>query len=562
MAHSDWIQLFCFIIALTGSIPLFGHYIAAIMLPHSLFSLPILGKLEMMSYRLCGVNPAVEMSWRQYAMALLSFNLWAIAIAFFFQIFQALLPLNPQNLPPIAWSAALHTAVSFVTNTNWQGWAPAGVLSYFTQISVLTVQHFVAASTALAALFVLIRSLQRQATHLLGNFWADIIRSVLYLFLPLSLVFATFLVQQGVVQSLNPHIRLKGVEGHLQTIPMGPIASQVAVKQLTSGGGGTFQTSGAHPFENPTPLTNFFEQLAILLIPAASIYAFGIAVGKKKLGIAILSVMGALWLIAVATALWAELQPNNALQVAKVLEGKETRFGIVDSVLWLVSSSGAANASANATAESFSPIGGGVALFLMLMGDVVFGGVGTGLCLMLAYMLITAFFACLLAGRTAEYLGKKLEKHEIRFILLMIAMPPAVIAITAALSSIYTPIKLNLLNQGPHALTGWFFNAASIVRNVGMGFYSTNFTSTFYELFLAAMMLMGRFTIILPCLALAGSLVQKRRSPFYAASCTEGVVFFWMLFVLILFFSFLLFLPALFLGPIVEHLLMLKGHAF
>lgn len=559
MTHSDWIQPILFIMVLFGATPFLGHYIAGIMQRSPPISLPFLHLLEMASYRLCGVNAAQEMTWKQYAKALICFNIWGVVVLFFLQIVQAKLPLNPENFPSLSWPAAINSAVSFVSNTGWQAYAGETTISYFTQMSALTVQSFVSAATGLSTLFVVIRSVHRQATVLLGNFWVDLVRCVVYLFLPLSTLFAFILIAEGAVQSFSPYVHIETVEGQQQTIPLGPIASQVAIKRLGSGGG-VFRASAAHPFENPTPLTNFLEQLAIILIPVASVYAFGVAIRKKKKAIVILSVMSCLWGIAVVGMVWAESEPNAVLHTSHVLEGKETRFGII--ALWTANSSAASNGAVNTSLDSASALSGGIALFNIILGSVIFGGVGVGLCSMFFYVLLTAFASCLLGGRIPEYLGKRIEGYELRWVLTAIFLPSALILSGAALSTVYSPARLSMVNHGPHALTEWLFAAASTTKNNGSAFASVDYNTTFYNIFFAVMMLLGRLAVIFPALAIAGSLVQKRQALDSGHVRSDSIAFAWLLFLVILFLAALIFLPALFLGPIVEHLLMQQGRAF
>lgn len=561
MTHSDWIQPILFIMVLFGATPLLGHYIAGIMQRSPPVSLPLLHRLEMASYRLCGVNPIEEMTWKQYAKAVIGFNIWGVVVLFFLQIAQAKLPLNPENFPALPWPVAVNSAVSFVSNTGWQAYAGETSISYFTQMSALTVQSFVSAATGLSTLFVVIRSLHRQATVLLGNFWVDLVRCVVYLFLPLSTLLAFILIVQGAVQSFSPYVHIEAVEGKQQTIPLGPVASQVAIKRLGSGGG-VFKASAAHPFENPTPLTNFLEQLAIILIPAASVYAFGVAIGKKKQGVVILSVMGCLWGIAVIGMFWAESLPNAVLHTAHVLEGKETRFGIINSVLWSASSSAASNGAVNASLDSASALSGGMALFNIFLGSVIFGGVGVGVCCMFFYILLTSFASCLLGGRIPEYLGKRIDRYELGWVMIAILLPSALILLGAASSTVYSPARLSMVNHGPHALTEWLFAAASATKNNGSAFASLDYNTTFYNIFFAVLMSLGRWAVIFPALAIAGSLVQKRQAPESGHVHSDSIAFAWLLFLVILFLTTLIFLPALFLGPIVEHLLMQQGRAF
>src|SRR6185503_10307822 len=429
MNQGDWIQITLFVGLLVLCTPLLGGYMAKVFAGERMWLTRWLGPLERLLYRLAGCDAKAEMRWKTYLIALLLFNLFGFVVVFGLQVLQGWLPLNPQKFPNVPAALAFNTAVSFTTNTNWQAYSGESILSYLVQMLGLAVQNFLSAATGIAVLVALTRGLARRSAATVGNFWADLVRSTLYVLLPLSLVFALVLVGQGVVQTFSPYLDATSLEGKAHQIPLGPAASQIAIKQLGTNGGGVFGLNSAHPFENPTPLTNFLEMLAILLIPCALTYTYGTMVGSRRQGWAIFAAMMILFLVGLATALVAEHSNNPVLPNTANLEGKETRFGIVNSVLWATATTAASNGSVNAMHDSLSPLAGLVTLFNLMLGEVAFGGVGAGLYGMLMFVVLTVFMAGLMVGRTPEYLGKKIEKREVVLAMLAVLAPCAVVLV-------------------------------------------------------------------------------------------------------------------------------------
>lgn len=521
--------------------------------------IPVLGQLEHLIYRICGIDNAQEMSWQTYARALLYFNLIGLIILFSLQLIQGWLPLNPQGFSGVEPALAFNTAVSFTTNTNWQAYGGEVTLSYLTQMIGLTVQNYVSAATGNGVLLSLIRGISRKSTTTIGNFWVDLVRTVIYLLLPICFLFSIFLVSQGVIQNLNDYV----VTSSKQTIPMGPVASQIAIKQIGTNGGGFFNANSSHPFENPTPLSNFFEAFAILAIPSAATYMYGLLLKSKKEGWIIFAVMFTLWVSCLAIALISEYTSNPALNVNPVLEGKETRFGITNSILWAVSTTGTSNGSVNSMHSSLSPLAGGIAMFNIMIGEVVFGGVGVGLCGMLMFVLLTVFLAGLMVGRTPEYQGKKIEKREMQWVMLAILAPCALILLGSGIATIFPPALESLANSGPHGLSEILYAFSSAAGNNGSAFAGLNANTYFYNLTLGFVMLLARLAILLPSLAIAGSLAQKHTiAPSLGTFATDKPLFGILLFSVIFIIAALTFFPALSLGPIVEQILMLQGKTF
>lgn len=556
MRELNALQLSLFIVVFLGCIPLLGRYIQAIMLGPSTFSLPVLHQLEKLSYRLCGINPSEQMNWKQYLVTLLWLHLLGFLAIFIILTTQALWPLNPELFASLSWPLATNIAISFVTNTGWQMYAPETTISYFSQLCGLGVQNFLSGASGMAVFFALTRAICRQATHLLGNFWVDLVRTIVYLLLPLSLFLAIALVSQGVIQTFTPYVTIKTVEGQQQTIPMGPVAAQVAIQQLGGNGGGFFYTSSAHPFENPTALSNFLQSLAMVLIPASCVYAFGLAIGKKKQAITLLSVKAILWGIALAIALWSEYQGNPKLAVSEVLEGKETRYGIMSSVLWLVNSTASGHGSVNAMLDSCSALTGAVALVNILCNAVILGSLGIGMCKMLFFILITIFLCGLLVGRSAEYFGKKIELYDVHWGLIAIFAPGLFFLLSAALAANTSLFYDMQVNHGPHGLTELAYSFASCVQNNGSSFMGINATSPLYQLTMAAVMLFGRLASIIPALALAGSYAKKIRTLVPCKGIeTDSWLFGVFLLAVVVLYALLIALPLLLLGPIMENLL-------
>lgn len=563
MARFDGMELVILGFALLAVIPLLGRYMAMIFESPSPLLRRYLGWIENTIYRICGINPAQEMNWKTYAKSLIFFNLIGLLVLFLLLIGQAWLPFNPQHFPGLAWPLALNTAVSFVTNTNWQVYEGENSLSYFSQATGLTVQNFVSAATGLAVLLALIRGIKRRSTMLIGNFWTDLTRTVVYLLLPLSFLLALILVGQGVIQNFQPYQEAILWEKGTQMLPMGPAASQVAIKQLGSNGGGFFNANSSHPFENPTQLSNFLELLAILCIPTATVYMYGLMLGSKRQGFVLLGVMFGLWIIALAVGLYAEWLPNQVLGYNPVLEGKETRLGVTNSVLWSISTTAVANGSINSMLDSLAPLTGGMALFQILLGEIIFGGVGTGLCAMLMYVLLTVFLAGLMVGRSPEYLGKKIEKQEIQWAIVAILVPCSLILLGVSLALVVPSALAKLTNNGPHGLSEMLFAFASTTGNNGSAFEGLSANNAFYNLLLGFLMLAGRFAILIPSLAIAGSLANKTTSAVSLGTFRTNTMLFGILLTsVILLIAALTFFPALALGPIIEHILMQQGRAF
>jgi len=563
MNERDWLQLAVFFGLLVAATPLLGGYMARIFNGEVAWLTRIFGPVERCLYRWSGCNPTEEMPWKRYAMALVAFNLLGFAFLLLLELAQGYLPLNPEKLPNVSFALALNTAVSFMTNTNWQAYSGEAVMSYATQMLGLAAQNFLSAATGIAVLLALTRGLARRTAATVGNFWSDLVRSTLYVLLPLSFVLALCLVSQGVVQSFSPYQEAVTLEGGVQKIPLGPAASQIAIKQLGTNGGGFFGVNSAHPFENPTPLSNLLQMLAILLIPAGLTNTYGRMVGSKRQGWAVFAAMMLLFLAGLSGALWAETQANPALSQLSNLEGKEARLGVMNSVLWATATTAASNGSVNAMHDSFSPLSGLVTLFNMLLGEVIFGGVGAGLYGMLMFVILTVFIAGLMVGRTPEYLGKRIEAREVTLAMIAVLAPSAVVLVMSALACLSPAGLSSLNNAGPHGLSEILYAFGSMANNNGSAFAGLNAGTNFYCFLGAGAMLIGRFAVILPALAIAGSLAAKKYSPPSSGTFpTDGALFVLLLAGIVLIVGGLTFLPALTLGPIVEHLLMNQGRLF
>jgi K+-transporting ATPase ATPase A chain len=531
------------------------------------------------------------MNWKQYAVAVLLFNGAGILAVYLLQRLQGHLPLNPQGLPAVSWDSALNTAVSFATNTNWQGYGGESTMSYLTQMLALTVQNFVSAATGIAVLVALIRGLTRRESDGIGNFWTDLTRSTLYVLLPLSVVLALTLVWQGVPQTFGPYPAASllqptqdanGKAVTEQVLAVGPVASQVAIKQLGTNGGGFFNVNSAHPFENPTPLSNLLEVLAILLISAGLCIAFGRMVNDMRQGWAILAAMGVLFLVCVVGCIWAEQQGNPALRPLGVdqeaqdggssilmvassqaqsggnMEGKEVRFGPVNSAIWATATTAASNGSVNAMHDSFTPLGGMIPMWLMQLGEVVFGGVGSGLYGMLAFVIVTVFIAGLMVGRTPEYLGKKIEAPEMKMASLVILIPPLLVLVGTAIAAATRAGTSVLGNPGVHGFSEMLYAYSSTGNNNGSAFAGLGANTPFYNLTTGVAMLVGRYGLAVPILAIAGSLARKKTVPASAGTlATHTPLFVFMLVAVVTLVGALSFIPALALGPVVEHLQMI-----
>lgn len=557
------LELAIFILLLFIVVPLLGRYMAAVFQDQPQRPIPILSSLENGIYRICQMDPTQEMTWTTYAKAMLYFNLIGFIFLFVLLLLQGWLPLNPQGFSGVEPALAFNTAISFVTNTNWQAYGGENTLSYLTQMTGLTVQNFVSAATGNAVLLALIRGISRKSMQTIGNFWVDLTRTVVYLLLPFCILFALILVSQGVIQNFHAYVEAKTLAGETQIIPMGPVASQIAIKQLGTNGGGFFNANSAHPFENPTPLSNFLETFAIFCIPAAATYMYGLLIKSRRQGWVIFSVMFLLWAAGLTVALMSEYTTNPVLSVNPVLEGKETRFGITDSVLWTVTTSGTSNGSVNNMQSSLSPLAGGIAMFNIMIGEVIFGGVGVGLCGMLMFVLLTVFLAGLMVGRTPEYLGKKIEKTEVQWVMLALLSPGALILLGSGIASILPTALESLANGGPHGLSEILYAFSSAAGNNGSAFAGLNADTYFYNMALGIVMLLARLAILVPSLAIAGHLAQKTTmAPSLGTFATDKPLFGILLLSVIFIVAALTFFPALSLGPIVEQILMLRGRTF
>ncbi|MFJ4457623.1 potassium-transporting ATPase subunit KdpA [Pseudomonas sp. NPDC089392] len=559
--HSyDFALLLAFFAIVLLPAPWLGRFYFKVMEGQRTWLSPVLGPVEQACYRLAGVNASQEQNWRQYTLALLAFNFVGFLLLFAVLLLQGYLPFNPQHLPGQEWSLAFNTAVSFVTNTNWQAYSGEASVSYLSQMLGLTVQNFVSAATGLAVLVALCRGIARRSATTLGNFWVDMTRATLYGLLPLCLLLALLLVWQGVPQTFADYAHALTLQGTDQTIPLGPAASQIAIKQLGTNGGGFFGVNSAHPFENPTAWSNLIEVASIILIPVALVFTFGHYVKDLRQSRAILACMLALFLIGGSTALWSEHQPNPALESAQVqqsapMEGKESRFGTTGSVLWTVTTTAASNGSVNAMHDSLNPLTGMVAMVNMMVGEVIFGGVGAGLYGMLLFVLIAVFLAGLMIGRTPEYLGKKLQAREVQLLVAtLLVMPVGVLVLGAIAASLPGPAGA-VSNPGAHGFSQLLYAYTSGTANNGSAFAGFGANTVFHNVMIGLAMLIGRFGYILPILALAGSLAAKKSAPQGLNSFpTHGPLFTGLLLVTILLVGGLTFLPTLALGPIAEHL--------
>jgi K+-transporting ATPase ATPase A chain len=524
------------------------------------FLSPALGPLERLLYRLSGVRESEEMDWRRYAVAVLVFSLLGFAATYLLQRLQAVLPMNPAGMTAVAPHSAFNVAVSFVTNTNWQNYGGESTMSYLVQMLVLTVQNFLSAAVGMAVFAALARGIVRRETDLLGNFWVDVTRGTLYVLLPLSLIFAIFLVSQGVVQTFDSSTQATTLEGTSQTIAVGPAASQIAIKQLGTNGGGFFNVNSAHPFENPTPLSNFFEMYAILGLAAGLCITFGRMVKDNRQGWMLLATMTILFAGFLLACYSFEARGNPALDglglaATPNMEGKEVRFGVANSALWATATTAASNGSVNAMHDSFSPMGGLVPLVLMQLGEVIFGGIGSGLYGMLVFVVLSVFLAGLMVGRTPEYLGKKIGPFEMKMVSVVVLLPSVVVLTMTAIGVLVPSMLDSRSNPGPHGLSQILYAFTSQANNNGSAFGGISVNEPLYNYLGGLAMWMGRFGVIIPVLALAGSLARKKFTPPSPGTLpTHTALFAVMLMGVILTVGALTFLPVLALGPVVEEL--------
>jgi K+-transporting ATPase ATPase A chain len=557
-----------------------GLYIANVLSGRPIWPVRVGAGLERLIYRLCGMDPAAEMTWKHYALALLVFNALGALLVYALQRLQYWLPLNPQHFTAVSPDSSFNTAVSFVTNTNWQGYTPEATMSYLTQMAGLAVQNFLSAATGIVVAVALIRGLARHSAKAIGNFWADVTRSTLYLLLPIAFVLALALVSQGVIQNFSPYkdvtllqsVASQSVTTHTQTLPMGPIASQEAIKELGTNGGGFLNANSAHPYENPTPLTDFLEMLAIILIPASLTYTFGHMVGDTRQGWAVLAAMAILFVALFALANHSEQLGNPRVAALGVdqtaslqqpggnMEGKEARFGIADSTLFATITTGTSCGAVNSMHDSYTPLGGFVPLFNMMLGEVVFGGVGTGLYSMLIFAIVGVFIAGLMIGRTPEYLGKKIESFEIKMSSIAILVMPFIVLMGAAAAVSVSAGQAGAANPGAHGFAEILYAFTSAGNNNGSAFAGISVNTPFYNTALGLVMWLGRYWPIVAVLAVAGSLAAKKRIPVTAGTMpTHGPTFIILLLGTVLLVGALTFVPALALGPVVEHLTLWGG---
>lgn len=563
MAANELIQVILYFALLIGLTPVLGTFMYKVFTGKRHFMLPVFGWLEKLTYKFTGVRPDEESNWKTYTFGVLLFNLAGLVFVFLIQVFQAYLPMNPEHLPNVSWHLSFNTAVSFTTNTNWQSYAGETTLSYFVQMIGLTVQNFVSAATGIAVLLALIRGIARKNTDKLGNFWTDLTRTTLYVLLPLSILFAIVLVGQGVIQNFKPSETVQTLQGAKQIIPMGPAASQIVIKQLGTNGGGFFNSNSSHPFENPTPFSNFIEMFFLLLIPAALTYTYGKMVGSTRQGWAIFTAMLILLVTGLIIALSAEYSSNHIFGHLPLMEGKETRFGITNSVLWATSTTAVSNGSVNSMHDSLSPIAGMIALVNLMLGEIIFGGVGSGMYGMVVFIILTVFIAGLMVGRTPEYLGKKINAFEVKMALIATLAPNFVILVFAAFASVSAVGLAGLNNAGPHGLSEILYAYASAAGNNGSAFAGLNANTVFYNLTMAFGMLIGRYGVIIPVMAMSGSMAKKKITPGSAGTFrTDNALFIALLIGVILIVGGLTHFPALSLGPIVEHFLMNQGITF
>lgn len=527
---------------------------------------PVFARFEVPLWRLLGAQES-EMRWPHYLLAILLFNVLGFVVLLAMLLMQGSLPLNPQQLPGLSWHLALNTAVSFVTNTNWQSYSGESTLSYFSQMVGLTVQNFLSAATGIAVAFALIRGFANRSSASLGNAWRDLTRITLYVLLPISLLMALFFVSQGSIQNFAPYHSFTTLEGVQQTLSMGPVASQEAIKMLGTNGGGFFNANSAHPFENPTVLTNLVQMLSIFLIPAALCFAFGESVRDRRQGHMLLWAMTLMFVAAVAVVMWAELQGNpHFLQLgadsAVNMEGKETRFGILNSSLFAVITTAASCGAVNAMHDSFTALGGMVPMWLMQLGEVVFGGVGAGLYGMLLFVLLAVFIAGLMIGRTPEFLGKKVDVWEMKMTALAILVTPALVLIGTALAMMTDAGRSAMANPGIHGFSEVLYAVSSAANNNGSAFAGLSANTPFWNLLLAVCMLLGRFGIIIPVMAIAGAMAVKKVQPVGNGTLpTHGPLFIALLIGTVLLVGALTFIPALALGPVAEHLQLVQGQS-
>ena len=575
MTLNGWLQIAIYCALIIVFVKPFGAFMAKVFEGERTWLSPVLVPVERGIYRLCGVDEKAEQHWVTYTVAMLFFSVASFLALYALQRFQATLPFNPAGQSAVAASSAFNTAVSFTTNTNWQGYGGETTMSYLTQMAGLTVQNFVSAAVGIALAIALIRGFARRSAQTVGNFWVDLTRGTLYVLLPLSIVVCLALVAFGVPQNLSAYTDATTLEGVKQVIAQGPAASQIAIKQLGTNGGGFFNANSAHPLENPNAITNLIEMWSILSISAALTYTFGRMVGNTRQGWAVFAVMGILFLAGVATCYWAESQGNpafaalgvdqapSALQAGGNMEGKEVRYGIANSTIWATATTDASNGSVNSMHDSYTPLGGIVPIINMQLGEIIFGGVGSGLYGMLLFAIVAVFVAGLMVGRTPEYLGKKLEAKEVKMTMLALLILPLSVLGFTALACVLPQGLSSLNNAGPHGFSEILYAFSSATGNNGSAFAGLNANTLFYNVTIGLAMLIGRFVMIVPMMAVAGSLVTKKLVPASSGTFpTTGLLWVGLLTGVILIVGGLTYFPALSLGPLVEQFSMNAGKLF
>jgi K+-transporting ATPase ATPase A chain len=577
MTTFAWLQLALYLFVLLLLVKPLGSYMARVYEGERTFLSPVVRPVERLIYRIVGLRPDEEMDWKTYALALLFFTLVGILTLYGLERLQSVLPLNPQHLGAVKPGLAFNTSISFNTNTNWQNYGGETTMSYLTQMLGLAVHNFLSAATGMAVLVALVRGFVRHSGNTIGNFWTDMTRSILYILVPLAFVLALALVSQGVVQTFHNSQQVsllqstQGADGQTisqQSLALGPAASQIAIKMLGTNGGGFFNVNSAHPFENPTPLSDFLEMLALLLIPAALCYTFGKMVGDTRKGWAILAAMTIIFVAMLSVTVWAEQSGNPAiarlgvdqsasnLQPGGNMEGKEVRFGIANSALWATATTSASNGSVNSMHDSFTPLGGLVPMWLMQLGEVVYGGVGSGLYGMLAFVIVAVFVAGLMIGRTPEYLGKKIETYEMKMASLMVLTPVALVLLGTAIAVAIPAGRAAVFNPGAHGFSEVLYAFSSTANNNGSAFAGIG-SNNFYNVTESIAMFLGRYFLAIPALAIAGSLVHKKKVPVTSGTLpTHTPLFVFWLIAVVIIVGALSFFPALSLGPIVEHLML------
>ncbi|MGE5363712.1 MAG: potassium-transporting ATPase subunit KdpA [Bacteroidota bacterium] len=561
--YYEWLQVLLFFGMLIVISPVLGKYIASVAEGKFGSGTGKLGEVEGRLFRSAGISSFKEMNWKEYTASLLIFNFIGFIFLLVLQMCQAWLPLNPQKLPNVGLFLAINTAVSFVTNTNWQSYAGETTLSYLSQVLGLAVQNFLSAATGMAVLFAFLRGLLRKNMHTLGNFYTDVTRIIIYVLLPLSIILAVVLIGQGTVQTFSGYQTVHTLEGAVQTVPLGPAASQVAIKQLGTNGGGFFNTNSAFPYENPTPLSNFLQMFAILLIPSALVFTFGSMAGKMRQAWVLFGVMLFLLAAGFAVSIISETGRNEIFQIGGGMEGKESRFGVINSILWSVVTTAASNGSVNAMHSSLSPLSGLVTVLNIQLGEIIFGGVGSGLYGMFLFVILTVFISGLMIGRTPEYLGKKIEAYEIRLTIIAILIPNIAILLLSAIALSSDSGLSGIANKGPHGFTEILYAFSSAAGNNGSAFAGLNCNTDFYNGLLSLAMIAGRYGIIIPVIMIAGHMAGKNITPDSPGMLhTDTPLFAVLLMAIIMIVGALTFFPALSLGPVLEHLLISRGITF